>query len=125
MTEEQVVRTIVDHLTTCFPKACSCCKKSYTSLTQWISETTHVGTPVSYDAERDDWQPETPLGTITMVNCECGSTLSIGTEGLAKVTLWSLMLWAKQQTAKRGITVRALLADLRGKVEVYALANDS
>jgi len=35
------------------------------------------------------------------------------------------MLWAKQQTAKRGITVRALLADLRGKVEVYALANDS
>jgi len=34
------------------------------------------------------------------------------------------MLWAKQQTAQRNIPIRALLTDLRTKIDAYVLSNE-
>jgi hypothetical protein len=75
-----------------------------------------VGSTISHDAELNDWNPVTPLGTATHVNCPCGNTLCLSSQGMPLRRLWRLMNWARAETQTRGQTLEELLNYLREEI---------
>lgn len=116
MTEAEVIRIMRGHLERQFPKTCPNCQRRFDSLRDFILETTRNGSAIPYDAELGDWAPSNPVGTATFVNCQCGSTLALTSEGMPLLKLWSLLAWARKETRRRGITARELLNHLRDQV---------
>lgn len=124
MNENDVTKIVRDHINSQFPKACHCCGKRFNSLADYLKNTSHVGLPSSADAERGDWQPKKPIGTFSMANCACGSTLSISSTGMEQTTLLKLMAWARKETQLRGISLAQLLEDLRDKIDKRVFQED-
>ena len=124
MKENDVIEIMRDHISKKFPKECACCGKLYKSFAEFLRNTTHVGKPMSYDAELEDWKPVNPLGTIGMSNCSCGSTMSITSSGINLIILWRLMNWVRNEALKRGIAREDLLADLRSKIDRSVLQDE-
>lgn len=98
------------------------CGRVFGSLTEYVRVTSHVGQPVSYDAENDDWKPREPVGTFAVALCPCGTSLAIGSGGMRLTTLWRLMRFARTETRRRGITLRQYLALIRGEIDRQVLA---
>jgi hypothetical protein len=120
MTEADVVEVMRAYLSTQFPKKCQC-GRLYSSLEDYLRNTTHTGKPISYDADMENWQPKLPIGTVSMANCSCGSTLAVSSKGMNLITLLRLMFWARIETRSRGIGMSELLEDLRSKVDKVVL----
>ena len=110
-----IVRRFIEE--TKFPKTCPTCERRYESLSEYLAGTRHIGEPLSYDATDDHWQPDAPQGTFSLANCPCGNTLAIDSTGMPNRTLWRLVIWARIESAKRRITIPALLADIRNKID--------
>lgn len=58
-----------------FPKSCKTCGHIYKTFREFISKTAPLGAPMADDKDTLD-----PLGMISFVNCDCGSTLVIKCE---------------------------------------------
>lgn len=121
MTAEEAIRKTRSHIEGKFPKTCPSCYKVFATLADYLLETRHIGTPVSYDAEEGDWTPTKPLGTQSMANCSCGSTLAIDSSGMSLWNLWRLMRWARRESQLRGITMEQLLAWVRTQIDEQVL----
>lgn len=121
MDKSDAVRIVREFASKQFPRDCSCCGKHYASLRDYVRDTTPVGKPVSYDAENQDWNPTRPIGTISMANCTCGSTLSVDSAGIPLTTLWALMKWAKSESKERNMGMRDLLDELRAAIDQSVL----
>ncbi len=117
MTKDDVIEIIRNHISKQFPRDCQNCGRHFISIADYLQNTTHIGDPISYDAEEEDWQPEDPLGTVSLAHCQCGTTLAITSSGMKRLTMWRLLLWARWETLKQGVTVRELLIDLRKKID--------
>ncbi len=117
MEEQQVINIIRNYLETQFPKTCSNCKQVYPSLENYLRKTSHLGMPVSYDAEFKDWKPKQQIGTVSLANCSCGNTLAFNSKGIGLLTMWRLLSWARKESRKRQIPVRQLLHELRKKID--------
>jgi hypothetical protein len=124
MRESEVVDILIAFISKQFPKECQCCGKRYNSLAEYIQKTTHIGEPISYDAEIGNWWPIKPLGTISLANCACGTTLIISSNGMNLFNLWKLMGWARKQTKIKGINMCELLDHLRKEIDKRALQNE-
>jgi hypothetical protein len=124
MNENDVIETLRKYISRQFPKECRSCGKRYESFAEFIRNTTYVGKPLSYDAERDDWQPARPLGTIGLANCSCGSTLAISSSRMNLITYWRLMNWARKEIKHQEITSNDLLEDLRRKIDQSVLEDE-
>ena len=124
MTEAEVIQAMRDHLEGLFPKTCPNCQRTYRSLREYLQVTKHHGLPVPYDAMAGDWQPFKPIGTVTMSNCPCGSTLVLSSEGMPAPRLWRLLNWARIETQRRNLSPQALLAYLRDEICKQVLADD-
>jgi hypothetical protein len=122
VTFEESVRLVRAHVERQFPKTCGMCGQVFGSLTDYVRITSHVGQPVSYDAELDDWRPRKPVGTFALALCSCGTSLAIGSEGMRITTLWRLMRFARTETRRRGVTVPQYLALIRGEIDRQVLA---
>ena len=122
MTEADVIRAMREHLEGLFPKVCPVCNRRFASLREYLQLTKQIGSAMPYDAEFDDWMPENPVGTVTFANCPCGNTLSLSSEGMPLRQLWSLLLWAKLETNRRGMTAQELLNYLRAEIIRQVLA---
>lgn len=116
-----VIQIIHDHVSTKFPKVCGCCGKNYADFAEFVRQTVHVGEPVSYDAELNNWQPSSPIGTIGMANCACGSTMAISSDGMSLPEMWRLMGWAKEEAEHRNISISELLVEIRVALDKRAL----
>jgi hypothetical protein len=116
LTEAEVIRLIREHLEGQFPKLCSVCNRSYGSFREFLMITKPVGSTMSYDADMNDWKPVKPLGTSTYVNCPCGNTLCLSSQGMRLRLLWRLMNWARVETQSRGQTLEELLNYLREEI---------
>jgi hypothetical protein len=116
MTESEVIRAMRDHLEGLFPKECPNCRRAFATLREYLQVTTHQGPPIPYDAEMDDWQPWRPIGTMTLANCSCGSTLALSSTGMPLLRLWRLLNWARIETKRRNMTPRELLNHLRNEI---------
>jgi hypothetical protein len=121
MNENDVLNILRQFISRQFPKDCSCCGKRFNSLEEYLQNTTHCGKPVSFDAAEKNWRPIKPIGTISMANCSCGTTLSISSKGLDLITFWRMMNWARKEARKRNITISDLLAELRTKLDKIVL----
>lgn len=121
MNENTVVEILRSFIDKQFPKVCPNCDRRFSTLKEYLQETTHLGKPISYDADMGEWQPEKPLGTLSFSNCPCGNTLVISSEGMGLITMWRLLIWAKRETRIRGISTEDLLAHIREKIDKQAL----
>ena len=125
MDKAHAVKIVREFISRQFPKDCVCCGKHYASLREYLGQTTHVGKPISYDAEKEDWNPTDPVGTFSMDNCACGTTLAIDSDGMELNTLWELMDWAKSESEKRGMSVRDILENLRTAIDQSVLHDNN
>jgi len=123
MTRVQVVAIMRTHIERQFPKTCTRCGRQFANLADYLRNTKHLGEPISYDVESGNWVPPLrPLGTLSMANCACGTTLSISSRGMRWWTLFRLLRWARGETRAHGITMPALLAQLRDEIDALTLA---
>jgi hypothetical protein len=116
MTEAEVIKAMREHLESQFPKVCPACGRRFESLRDYIKVTERIEPAVSYDAEMEDWTPREPVGTVTYSNCACGTTLALSSHGMPLLRLWSLYIWARGETRRRGITMQQLLTYLRNLI---------
>lgn len=121
MQEHDVIAVVLAHIETKFPKVCSKCGHRFASLKEYLQGTTHVGQPVSYDADLKKWLPCNPVGTLSFANCPCGTTLAISSDGMSVIVMWRLLRWARRESARRKISVRELLDDVRKKIDRQVL----
>ncbi len=122
MTEDDVVNIIYEFVSNQeFPKTCSSCGRVYSTLKEYLQVTTPVGEPVSYDAELENWEPDNPIGTMSLANCSCKGTMAISSTNMPVKTLIQLMLWLKVEALKRKLQPSELLNLIRQKVDKKAL----
>jgi hypothetical protein len=121
MDKRQVISTIIDFISKQFPRRCPCCGKKFSSLSAYLQQTTHIGKPVSYDADIGDWNPTQPLGSVSIANCTCGTSLAISSKGINVVTLTKLMHWVRVEAEKKGVTISDVLLDIRNEIDNYFL----
>jgi hypothetical protein len=121
MTEDKVVKIIRNYLEGLFPKVCPCCKRMYASLREYLQVTDHVGS-VPYDADARRSDPYKPIGTVTLANCTCGSTMALSSKGMPIFRYWSLLNWARIETQKRQLTPKELLNSLLDEIFNQVLA---
>ena len=112
------------HIETKFPKSCSKCGRTFASLKEYLQTTTHVGNPVSYDADLKSWRPFKPVGTLSFANCKCGTTLAISSDGMGLVVMWRLLRWARKESTARNISVGELLDGVREKIDRQVLGHE-
>ena len=122
MTEQEVIRTMRQHLEDQFPKVCSSCRRRFVTLKDYLQNTERLGSAMPYDADAGNWTPLKPLGTLSYANCPCGSTLALSSSGMPLLRLWSLLNWARIETKKRGQTPQELLNYLRDEIDKEVLA---
>ncbi|MGA2258771.1 MAG: hypothetical protein ABSG53_29240 [Thermoguttaceae bacterium] len=69
-----------------------------------------------------NWKPLTPIGTVSLSNCACGSSMALSSSGMPLSQLWSLLDWARIETRQRKLTPRELLNYLRDELREQVLA---
>ena len=122
LSEEEVTEIVIECIESQFPKDCPNCGRRYSSIAEYLRQTKHVGRPVSHDADMETWTPRRLLGTQSYANCQCGSTLAIGSERMGLTTMWRLLQWARVECRKRGLTTSELLDSLRTEIDMRILA---
>jgi hypothetical protein len=123
LTAADAIRLTRRHVESRFPLTCSC-GKVYPTLAAYLRETRHLGPPVSYDGEMGIWTPRTPIGTVSMANCTCGTTLGVNTDGMPLRTMWQLLLWARFESWHRHVSLSELLRWVREQIDAQVLAED-
>lgn len=124
ITAERAIELTRRHVESRFPLTCSC-GRVYRDLLSYLQQTVHVGPPISFDGELGHWTPDRPIGTVSMANCACGSTLTIDTEGMPLRTMWQLLLWARFESWHRRISMAELLRWVRDQIDAQVLAEAS
>ena len=125
MNEIEAVNMIIDHLRGLFPKSCPACGRRFASLQEFYQITEPVGSPVSYDLNADDLQPKNPQGAVAISNCPCGAPIVLSSKGMPLFRYWALLLWAKVEMQRRGVSAPELLFHLRVIVRKQVLAETS
>jgi hypothetical protein len=120
--ETTAVEMIIDHFKVQFPKDCPKCRRRFDTLRDFYLHTTPTGIPISYDLEAGDLTPQRPLGAVAISNCQCGEPIALTSEGMPAFRYWELLLWAKTETRRRGISVAELLLSVRHKVRQKVLS---
>lgn len=124
LTEDKVIEIIRENVENQFPKICGACKYHFSSLKEYLQNTTHIGEPRSYDAESQNWKPRNPLGTFSFSQCNnCNNTMAIGSSSMKVKTMWQLLWWAKKESSLKGISIKELLNCLRAKIDDKVLAD--
>lgn len=122
MTDDEVIRINYEYYVSLFPKVCAGCGRQFVTLGEYVRSTARVGSVISYDAEMADWKAPTPLGSVALSNCPCGTTLALTSAGLPVETVHMLLEWLKVETMRRGVTSETLLDYLRSEIRKLALA---
>ncbi len=124
MTKQDVINLVRTHIrTTEFPKICSQCGTTYESFKEFLQETTHIGEPVSYDAELNEHQPEHPLGVIAMSHCSCGNAISVSTYAMAKENRLKSIAWIQEESQKQNISRADFLKSMRDEIDRLELSS--
>jgi hypothetical protein len=105
-----------------FPKVCPKCGRQFDSLREYLTTTTHLGSPNVFESARQ--ASENPLGPIAHATCICGNTLTIGSEGIPKAQLIELITWARAEAERRSIDLTQLLREFRDRIDAEVLRDD-
>jgi len=115
------MRILRAHFEAQFPRSCPNCGTRFGNLAEYLRITRHVGEPVSFDDIHGE-PPAEPVGTLSLANCTCGTTLSLGTKGLPNETVIALMIWARGEVTRKGIPLGSLLSELRAELDREVLS---
>jgi hypothetical protein len=118
--EDEVVHIVRSYLEGLFPRACPRCGRRFESLREYLQGTTHLSSPILYEDLTDE-VPEKPIGPMSLANCPCGTTISIGSRGIPAATMVELLTWARQESATRSIGLRELLSHIRDRIDDQVL----
>jgi hypothetical protein len=121
MTEDDAVRIVRSYIEGLFPKVCPKCGRQFDSLREYLTTTTHLGSPNVFESARQ--ASENPLGPIAHATCICGNTLTIGSEGIPKAQLIELITWARADAQRRSIDLNQVVRALRDRIDVEVLQN--
>ena len=122
MTEDDAVRIVRSYIEGLFPKVCPKCGRQFDSLREYLTTTTHLGSPNVLESARQ--ARENPLGPISHATCICGNTLTIGSEGIPKTQLIELITWARAEAERRSIDLTQLLREFRDRIDAEVLRDD-
>ncbi|PIS46828.1 MAG: hypothetical protein COT17_06655 [Elusimicrobia bacterium CG08_land_8_20_14_0_20_51_18] len=121
---ENLENLIVPIITACesqFPKVCGNCGRKFPDFRSFIAGTRALGAP-RHQAEGED-----PLGLISWVNCECGSTLLLSCtieSGVNNREMHDKFVQALTEAAeKTGTSKKELLLALRDEVRSRAISD--
>ena len=120
MTEDDVVRIVRSYIEGLFPGVCPRCGLRFDSLRDYLEGTTHLSAPVLYDDISGEI-PAEPIGPMSLANCRCGTTFTIGSKGIPPAQLVELLTWAKSESSQRSIGVRELLRHIRDRIDEQVL----
>jgi hypothetical protein len=110
------------HMERHFPKTCPNCNRCFEDLRSYIVGTKRVGQTISYDAEIEDWKPQSPLGAIAMTNCPCGSTLALTTHGMDLPDIHAILAWVKEEKHRQGCDAIEIIDQIRDEIRKRILA---
>jgi hypothetical protein len=116
MNEDDVVRIVRSYIEGLFPRVCPNCGRHFASLRDYLERTTHLADPIRYD-DLGEGIPDKPLGPMSLANCTCGTTLTVGSSGIPTAQMIVLLTWAKAESRRRSITVRELLRHIRDRID--------
>jgi hypothetical protein len=125
VTEDEVVAVTRRHVESLFPKTCPKCQRVFATFADYLRVVTPIGTPISYDAALGDWTPKAPIGTVSMSNCTCGTTLTLTSKGLPVWMIVRLLIWSRRRARRDGITVPELFARLRARIAEEVLGEQA
>ena len=125
MDEHDVIEIVYNHIKTNYPQECRNCGRKFASLADYLKNTTHTGFPVSYDAVIGNWKLSKQVGTVSMANCSCGSTLSVSSKNMKLNDVRKLLNWARGETEKQGKKLEILLDEIRNKIDVKVFSEES
>jgi hypothetical protein len=123
VTESEVIQIMRAHIETLFPRMCTCCRRPFQTLPDFLRNTQPLGSAMSYDAAMGDWLPDKPLGLVSYSNCACGNTIALSSAGMPLFQLWEILHWAREQTHLRGITQQELFDEVRTAIVLEVLAS--
>ena len=121
MTEADVIRVIHEHVEGLFPKTCQGCGRVFPNYRDYLQNTEHVGIPLSYDIQLNNWQPGNSSGNVALANCHCGSTLAISSKGMPLSQIWQVLYWVKVESHRRKVKTDVIICYIRDEVEKKAL----
>ena len=104
-----------------FPKVCKNCGRSYATLCEYIQGTHRLWPTSDLDAELGHFEPVHPLGTMSMANCNCGSTLALSTIHMPLPQNRLLLEWYQIEMKRTGLDEKALSDSLRDEIRKQAL----
>lgn len=100
-----------------FPRPCSTCGRVFESFSDFILKTTPIGEPVSYDTMEDLIKDGGhPVGSLSYVNCSCGTTLSIQCGDASSEQYLALVASIDGDARHNGLSVDAVLEILRQEI---------
>jgi len=123
MTEDDVVRIVRAYIEGLFPKTCTKCGRQFVSLREYLQQTTHVGSP-TFDEEINGQRLAEPLGPMSLANCQCGTTLTIDSDGIPRELMAELLTWARSEASRRSVTIPDVLHTLRERIDAQVLGED-
>ena len=122
LTKEHVIKIILNAVEKNFPKDCTCCGHHFPTYKEYLQDTHPLGSPISYDAENEDWQPQKPLGILAYWKCKfCCNTLTTNINDLEIETIWQLLSWIKEESIRRGVSSKSILHEIRSKMRKQVL----
>ena len=113
ITLEEAQALLRRHLEGLFPKWCANCGRRFDSLREYVQGTKPRGSPRSFDADLQDWETRSPIGSLAYADCPCGNTLALGTEGMALADRIDLLAWLREQSERRTVPPTVVLDELR------------
>jgi hypothetical protein len=116
LTDAECVQLVHGYIEGLFPKQCPNCERVFAAYRDYLLNTKHIGLPISYDVEFDDWTPAESSGNLSLANCACGTTLALSSENMPVVQIWQVLKWVKIATERRSCHVREVLSYLRDEV---------
>lgn len=96
-----------------FPRSCSKCGHLFRDFGEFVKDTVPIGTPICFD--EDEPSLLDPIGTLSMVNCRCGTTLALACPSHGE--MYDQFVAALRTDAKRSsITVGEVLELMRKEI---------
>lgn len=115
-----IARGLLAYYSSLFPRSYSKCGRDYLTLKDYVEQTEQVGSVLSLDVELGGWPPDKPIGTLAFVNCTCGSTISLTTDGLPLEQGHAVLAWIKSESERRNVKPAVIFDETRNKVRRLA-----
>ena len=116
MDRPEILQVLRRHFESQFPRDCNKCGRHFTTLSDYIRNTSPLGSVQSIDIELGHWQPPRPVGSLVFANCACGTTIALSSDGMPLETRHAILAWVKAESKRRQVEPPVVLDELREEI---------